>query len=376
MNLRFKEYGDIHLFHNRTPTSHIVSSFKMSLPDTDDLNNVDIIFLNGDVWDRDSSFWSDDTQIAMQWMFWLLSLCKKRNIKLRVLEGTPSHDWKQSSYFKTINEMFELGCDLRYIETLSIEYFPEYDINVLYVPDEWRTESSVTQREIQELLIKHGLKQVHFTMIHGAFEHQMPPAARNSKEVHSLDFFRSITIHRIFGAHIHQRSDAPMFSAAGSFDRLSHSDEGPKGHIDYTLKDGVERIKFVVNKNAMLYKTINCVDLDTEAAIEKIDAFVKDLPPGSHFRILANRTDPIFSSHGMLQIRHRQYHWSFKDAMDKDELQLPANKIAPERRVLKKPCLNKTNLKPALMARMVEKYPEHISLCEDIYEQVISDVKQ
>ena len=375
MRLRFKEYGDIHLFHNRTPTSHIIASFMLSLPETDDLNDVDVIFLNGDVWDRDSSFCTDDTQSAIQWIAWLLNLCKRYNIKLRVLEGTPSHDWKQSSYFKTINELFAIDADLKYIDTLSIEYFQEYDINVLYVPDEWRTESAVTQNEIKDLLIKHGLKQVQFTMIHGAFEHQMPPAARHSKEVHNLDFFRSITQYRIFGAHIHQRSDAKKFSAAGSFDRLSHSDEGDKGHIDYTIDNGVERVRFIPNKNAMTYETIDVVDMTTESAIEKIDEFVKSKRLGSHFRVLANRTDSIFSAHGMLSLRHRDFHWSFKDAMDREDDNLPVNKIASERRVLKKPCLNKTNLRQALMSRMVEKYPEHISLCESIYEQVISNVK-
>lgn len=371
MNFRLKEYGDIHFFHNRTPTFHIISNFKRSLPDTDDLNDLDVIVLNGDVFDRASVFYDDESHDVIEWMVWLLQLCKKRNIKLRVMEGTPSHDWKQSAYFPFLNELYQIGCDVRYVDTLSIEYFPDYDLNFLYVPDEWRTDSLETWKEVQALLKANRLKMVDFAFIHGSFPHQLPPAARNSKEMHRLDHYTSIVRYRIFGAHIHQRSEEEKFLAAGSFDRLSHSDEMDKGHLDYRLINGKESFSFVVNRGAMVYKTIRCKDIDITECLAKIEKVVGKHPEGSHFRIYANRTDPIFSAGGALKLKFPKYHWTFKDALDKENETSAINKTIEGIRQLKRPCLNETNLRPALMDRLRSKHPDQVSLFDQIYEEIV-----
>ena len=62
-------------------------------------------------------------------------MLKPYNIILRILEGTPSHDWKQSKLFIHLNDLTKAGTDVKYIDSLSIEYIDKFGINVLY-PDE------------------------------------------------------------------------------------------------------------------------------------------------------------------------------------------------------------------------------------------------
>ena len=84
---------------------------------------LDIIILAGDVFDRQLQLAEDVVFEIHQWMCSFLALCKKYDITLIVLEGTPSHDWKQSEWFNQINLEYNIGADVHYAKTLDIAYF-------------------------------------------------------------------------------------------------------------------------------------------------------------------------------------------------------------------------------------------------------------
>ena len=76
----------------------------------------------------------------------------------------------------------------------------------------------------------------------------------------------------IFIGHVHKSSQYGRIIAQGSFDRLSHGEEDPKGHMRATRKtDGTHDIVFIENKKAKKYITISCLYLPIEDAISKID---------------------------------------------------------------------------------------------------------
>lgn len=110
-----------------------------------------------------------------------LRFCKKYNAQLRILEGTPGHDWKQSRRFELINEEAKLEVDLKYFDTLSIEYNDVTDLYVLYVPDEWEENPEETLSQVKDLLIANNIDKVDIAVMHDNFEYQLPEIAKAPK---------------------------------------------------------------------------------------------------------------------------------------------------------------------------------------------------
>ena len=60
-----------------------------------------------------------------------------------------------------------------------------------------------------------------------------------------------------FFGHVHKRSTYKKIEVAGSFDRLAHGEEEPKGFLDVTYYSEDNRVvKFVENKDAEVYTSI------------------------------------------------------------------------------------------------------------------------
>lgn len=314
--LRIAAIGDIHLGHPRTPTVHILKNLRKAFPDNEETGQLDIIFLEGDVFDRDIYLNDPNAFEIRAWINQFLRMCKRRDIMVRVLEGTPSHDWTQSREFISENENANIGCDLRYVKKLEIEYIERFGATVLYVPDEWRPDTDDTWVEVQQLLKEHTLEKVDFAVMHGAFNYQLPSHVH--VPVHIPERYLSIVRHFIFIGHIHKSSQFERILAAGSFDRLSHNEEEPKGHMRVVVREGGNsEIVFVENKGAMLYKSINCTGIEIEKALQKVAAALNPpLPAGSYVRIVANKNDAIVADLDLLRKQYPDYTWQEKIAIN------------------------------------------------------------
>lgn len=167
--------SDIHLGHPRTNTYLIVENLYKAFPDNEETAKLDLILLAGDVFDRLLTLPQEEVDAIQMWIAHLLYVCEKYNIILRVLEGTPSHDWKQSRQFANINAAMKKPANLKYVEVLSIETIEELGgLTVLYVPDEWNHDANVTRQQVIDLLKQHGLEKVDVACMHGAFDYQLP----------------------------------------------------------------------------------------------------------------------------------------------------------------------------------------------------------
>ena len=289
-------FSDIHLGHRRNSALSMVAALKAALPDNAETADLDIIFLAGDVFDRLLNLPMGEVPEIDSWISTLIQLCAKYNIMLRVMEGTPSHDWNQSERFITISKILNDPIDLKYVKDLSIEYIDKFGINVLYVPDEWRSDVETTKEEVIELLANHGLRQVDYSIMHGNFRYQVPAVYAEGTK-HDEQFYLDITKRHIFIGHIHTFSQYERIVAQGSTDRLSHGEEEPKGHVrGKFFNNGNSEITFVENKLARIYKTVNCTDMSVEETIEKLKLVCVDLPSQSCVRIEAESTSPVFQS--------------------------------------------------------------------------------
>ena len=344
-------FSDIHLHHAKTPTIHILDNLYKAFPDTPETGELDIIWLAGDFFDGLMNLPDPNVVEIRMWINHFLRLCKKRDIVLRVLEGTPSHDWKQSKLFTSINEIAQIGADVAYMETLSIEYIEKFGVSVLYVPDEWEPEPDDTWKQVQQLLSAHGLEKVDFSIMHGAFGFQLPSHVQ--VPMHNEDRYLSITRHYVFIGHIHRHGVYDRIIAPGSFDRVSHGEEEPKGHVRAKVKrSGDNELVFVPTENAMVYKTVTCTGMEVDAAFKHIAGEIADLPEGSYVRIVGAKTDTILVSIDELRGKYPQYHFSTK--VDKDTV--VSNETLINLRNNYQPiAITRSNVKKLLLDRLKDK---------------------
>lgn len=294
-------FSDIHLGHRRNPTVEIIRNLYAALPDNQETADLDALFFAGDVFDDLLSLTDSDLFEIDMWIAYVLRLCKKYDIVCRVLEGTPSHDWKQSQRFVAINEVAEIGADLKYVKDLSIEYIEKIAKTVLYVPDEWEITTDKTLSQVRELLRAKGLDKVDIGIMHGQFDYQVPDHLRNRIPCHDAKAYLGLVRGVIAIGHVHRFSQYKWIVAQGSTDRLSHGEEEPKGHVRITLhSDGTRDIRFVETVGAKKFVTVECSGLDVEQTLERLRERVGDLPNGSFVRIDADSDNPVFTNMDIL----------------------------------------------------------------------------
>lgn len=299
--LRVASFSDIHLGANRTTTPEILSAF-YNVFDKDKLfENIDVLIIAGDLFDRLLEVNNQNLNDIVIWMSYVIRQCERKDIHLMILAGTKSHDRDQNQIWVAIANAMRSSCKLHYADTLSIVYFKDWDMNVLFVPDNWNTDASVTWSEVQDLLQAKGLTQVDFAVMHGQFQHQLPEfISEKSPVTHQNYNYLSIVKHYIFVGHIHTHSVFERILAQGSFERLSHGEEEPKGYLMAAMMLGTngsnDWYSFVANTKAKNYITINCLNLDLEEALKKIASSIEILSDGEYARIEAEKTSPIFAN--------------------------------------------------------------------------------
>lgn len=268
--------SDQHTVHQKTPTSHILKNLSTFFYLDNDLDKVDMVIFGGDFMHRSVETYNEGLFEIMDWINEFLLRCSKHNVKVRFLEGTSSHDWGQPKHF---TYSAPENSDVKYIDEISVETFPEFDdLTMLYVPDNL---GKITTDAIWEMALdvlnKAGLKKVDLIPFHGAFTYQLPPQAQH--HCHMQERWESIVKYGIFAGHIHTPSHRGKIYCSGSFDRIAHSEEHPKGGYIITLDKKKEFFEatFYENKRAMPYLTIKVGDSESiEELILRIHHFIKD----------------------------------------------------------------------------------------------------
>lgn len=307
--LRVACVSDIHLGHKRNTTDYIVENLKAAFPDNLETAELDILFIAGDLFDGLLINNSDDVYQADDFIFYLLRLCKKHDILLRVLEGTPSHDFFQSKRIVHLNENAHIGCDLKYFSVLSVEKNDRFGISILYVPDEWEDSAEKTLTQVHELLALNGLNSVDIACMHGNFPHQLPEVVKAQK--HDPQAYLDLVKYLVFVGHVHKHSVFDRIIAQGSFDRMSHNEEEPKGHVRATLnRDGSYEVQFVENPRARIFKTIECRGLTVAETLQEIAEQIKDVPDMSFVRLSCSKSNPILQDMDQLLQHWPLIKWS------------------------------------------------------------------
>jgi DNA repair exonuclease SbcCD nuclease subunit len=299
-------------------STEILSNLRVAFPDNEETAALDLIIIAGDLFHTLLFLNNEDVAEIDMWFADLLRICKKYSIKLRFLEGTPSHDRKQGHRFPAINEFAGIGADFKYVKDISIEYIEDYGISVLYVPDEANPTPEKTLSQVRELMQSRGLDQVDYAVMHGQFDYQLPPHVKAHK--HDSRTYLALVKYLIFIGHVHIASRFENILAQGSFDRIAHGEESAKGHFRVTVYDsGEKEITFVENKGAKKYVTLKCSTSTVEETLLEVDQLVGTLPPYSHVRLEVFADHPILANMDTLIRRYPFVTWTKKIAETGEE---------------------------------------------------------
>lgn len=309
--IRILELSDIHLGHHSTDTLQVIDSLNRFISDKPSMAEYDMIIIAGDLYDRLLHLSSPDIGPIFRWIYSLLLICKKYDIVLRILEGTPSHDNKQAKWIIDMNEESDIGCDVKYVDILSIEYISRFDIYVLYIPDEWNPDCSTTLNEVRNLMMSMGLDKVDFAVMHGQFDYQVPSHLLTRIPWHDSSAYLELVKYLIFIGHVHTHSTHERIIASGSTDRLRHGEEHEKGAIDALVHDNGEfSFTFLVNDNAKIYKTIDVSEMSVDDAITYINDRVSELPDESYVRVKTSNDSAMLEALKEMRQSLPEYVWS------------------------------------------------------------------
>lgn len=312
--IRGRSASDLHFGVSNTPAAKIAYGLDRLISNDKTFAECDLILYPGDITERLLPQPSQEMIIARDWMDRNIELAEKHNTVVAVVEGTPMHDWFQSEYFVESNNIRGNKAPLYYVKEVKIVHMEELGINVLFVPDEANDTCQLTQIAVKEALHKAGLTKVHLTVIHGQFRHQYPEHLRDiGMDFHDSDFYLEITEHFIFAGHVHKHSIYKRIVAQGSFERLHHGYEEPKGCVGFELNlddPSKSKVWFIENHDAMIFKTFRVQGDNLQYEADRIRLTAANQPSGSYLRVMARADHPILSMVKEFKKEFPMFNWT------------------------------------------------------------------
>lgn len=280
--LNVRDISDLHFGHNRTSSWEILRSVRWAVPDDESMRDCDILFISGDVTDRLIDLGNAAAYCYNMAIIHIATVCLKYDVVLRLLHGTKSHERDQPIQFTYWIENNFPDLDFKYQTRLSLEYMERFDINVLYVPDEWNPDASKTLAEAKALLAASGLSQADIAITHCAYTCQLngftSPSYFDPVEWNAL-----VTL-QVFSGHVHTAGKFDKILIPGSLQRTGHDQEEDKGFWDVTYYDREHSKEvFRVNPHAKIYRTYNLDGLSIRDIIQIIAD--DNYPKGSAIRL-------------------------------------------------------------------------------------------
>lgn len=356
---KFVSLGDVHLGHRTTPTAHIIRNLEQTIT-PEILKEIDMLIITGDLFDRQLNNGDDSVHLINRWITRIMYECVAYDVMLRVVEGTPSHDREQSKFFTEQKAMAGIDIDLHYTKNLSIEYIEKLDAYFLYVPDKHNPSTDVTLLEVKKQMAELGIEKVDFAIMHGAFSYQLPAIV--PEPTHNEVEYLQLVRHHILIGHVHLMTIHERILAAGSFDRICHNDESPKGMFKVTVKaNGDWEHMFIENRGAKKYVTLDCHGMDTKQLNYAVKEFIKDLRAGSSVRLRCYPSDVAAGDISAYQQEYRQHDWQL--TVDKlNEKKSTVTDAFKSFNMASFKAINKDSIKDLLLPALASVVPDEATL--------------
>ena len=246
-------------------------------------NEVDVIQINGDYFHRKLSLTESATIRAIEFFNRILEIAVEKKIKIRIIEGTMSHDLMMPEILEEIASHTDV--DFKFIRTCDTEIINGIDI--LYIPEEYPLNAEEFYHPFR-FNEDGSYKQYDLIFMHGMLDNtglSMLENKANSNTEHSAPFFvcddwvKNIEHGKCFASHYHARqvSKDNKFIYIGSYTAWSFVQVSEKGwgyavvdsethNIDYSLP---------VNTLAPHYVDIKIEDLGLDLEKTSADKIVE-----------------------------------------------------------------------------------------------------
>ena len=271
--------ADIHF--GALPVERLYNELEIFL-DFIEKKSLDFIVILGDWFDKKINLNSKDAKYSTVFFERICQICIDNNIKLRIIQGTESHDNSQLEVLEILAKNKPVDFKVFY-EVEEEELFP--DFNVLYVPEEYIN-------SIDEKYGKYMNKKYDMIFGHGMIQEVKFAALIQSSEttMKKAPIFKSkmlcdMCYGPIFFGHIHTKdifNDRLYY--VGSYSRWKFGEEEDKGfyYVKYENDTKEFEAKFIVNNKAMKYDTIEIYEkesgfykLNTENQIKYIQNLIQ-----------------------------------------------------------------------------------------------------
>jgi len=263
-------FGDLHIGSIKD-TNYIYSVITEIFDKELQYQKTDAVMILGDYFHRLLKVNENYTLLAMDVMSYLVTICKKNKIKVRIIYGTESHD---SGQYLLFNE-YQKQLDFKVIYTVTEEeLFP--GVNVLYIPEEY-----IYSKEEHYKDYLYSGKHYDYIFGHGVIVEGMPMVqfSKQSSEEKHVPYFKSGELAKVSKIclfnHYHVHTDlGDGVYYIGSLFRDSFGEEEAKV---YAIINGYE-VVFVENREAYLFKTYEFKEDDNVyQSKEALVATIKDI---------------------------------------------------------------------------------------------------
>lgn len=251
MKYNILSVGDIHFGYY--PAELLYNEFKLVIQ-TIENRELDVVVIVGDYFDTRLSLSSPHSVYAIKAFSELLKVCERKNIKLRMIRGTSSHD-PENQLNNLATMANTTNCDFKLFNTVDEEdLFP--DFKVLYIPEEYMEDKDAYYKIYFD-------KKYNAIFGHGMFEETSfsSKAHDNIKKypIFNSTFMENLCDGPIVFGHIHKSQiirDRIIYT--GSFTRSRFGEEEDKGFVISTYDTNAKNTEheFIVNEKATKYDTI------------------------------------------------------------------------------------------------------------------------
>ena len=255
MKYRGVVISDLHI--GAFPIEKLYQEFKYQfLERIKEMKQLDFIIFCGDFFDHKLFLNEKESYYAYKMIQELISLCKK-DIKIRFVYGTESHECNQYTIFSTIKDV-----DIKVIKTVEEEeLFP--DCRVLYLPEEYVYDKEefykdyFSKEEYYHFIFGHGV--IREGMKVAAVKNENMNSKRKKVPVFSTAEFKKICKGKTFFGHYHIHTIMDGGVYVGSFSRWKFGEDEDKGFYKISYDSEKEKYKesFIKNELAELYQTVH-----------------------------------------------------------------------------------------------------------------------
>lgn len=184
------------------------------------LPRVDILFIQGDVYNHELSLNSKDAKASLEFLDEVTDICKC----VRAIKGTRNHDHEQLRNLKFLDKKV----DFRIIETVQIEYIK--GCKILYLPEEYMEDPD----EYYEDYFNVEDDTYDYIIGHGMIDKMAFNNYNSEKHIKTAPVYSSKQLSRICAGpvslgHVHSAYHWRNIFYTGSFTRWCQGEELPKG---------------------------------------------------------------------------------------------------------------------------------------------------